>query len=425
MRSVMLRCGNGAIVSLSPAAASHSEVLVATKPCGAVISMPFAAPALNALCNILELLADRFHSPSPHEAIRRILDRLPFCHRIEVLRAAHALRVPPAARLVSSELARVLRDRSPDVLRIVLGAADDLSPSEKLQALAEPVLAPPRVDDRTGGAILQYDPGSEESALVDTLSELDARSLRSLKAVSRLWQERARAQCGRSTSAWRQNPEWSAGTWARERVTACLASNDESVRKVALAGLEKLEAAVELPEFAPALLRQLVERDVCGASCRKLAMRALARLEPLTLALFAPQVRDAIETLEDFERVAPATLAVLQKLCTAELRPNDDLSNPNIAASLPGLRATKRHERDAICNEYEDKMRTLGDAVDGRAARRRKRRRMDRRVEAEDSMAASTGASPCANGLPGVASIQLTHDDLRHRLRMCRKMCEV
>ena len=68
----MLRAASGAVVSLTPAAASHSDVLAA-QPCGTVTSVPFAAPSLAALCSILELLAERFHAPPPLGAIRSVL----------------------------------------------------------------------------------------------------------------------------------------------------------------------------------------------------------------------------------------------------------------------------------------------------------------------------------------------------------------
>ena len=81
-------------------------------------------------------------------------------------------------------------------------------------------------------------------------------------------------------------------------------------------GLEQLEARVELPEFAPALVRQLdaAQRAVCGASCRKLALRALGRLEPPTLAMHGVALLASIEQLEDFEREAEHTVRLLRLL---------------------------------------------------------------------------------------------------------------
>ena len=308
----------GEAIALSATAASLSPLLKSK----GVATLPFAAPAVRTLVSCLELFCSRFVGEAPHDAIPALLKRRPFAEQAAVLSAARTLRVEVVARLAAIEVATLLRDRSPSTLRVVLDAPDDLTADEKREALSEPLLTPPDAGCHlnAAAATTRRDDSTPQALLNDCAVELDARSLRSLKAVSRTWWHRARTVLGHPGSAWRRAPEWSAGAWARATIAPRLqepsteAGGDMAACKRALVELEALDPAVELPEFAPALLRLLA--DPAGtASCRKLVLRSLARMEGPTLHLFhGAQIRQAVAGLEEFEVDAEATQRLMHKI---------------------------------------------------------------------------------------------------------------
>ena len=202
------------------------------------------------------------------------------------------------------KVVELIRGRGADTLRVVLSAPDDLSAEEKRATLSEPLLEPP---EEASDEVLEAD----EAAIAACLSELDARSLRTLKSVSRSWRTRARSQLGDPSSAWRARPEWSAGAWASAWYSERLASVDDMVRKRALLGMDALESTVELPQFADRLVGCLSDER---SSCRVLALRALARLEPPTLALHAPAIAPALAALEPHEAESDAAESIERTL---------------------------------------------------------------------------------------------------------------
>ena len=153
--------------------------------------------------------------------------------------------------------------------------------------------------------------------MASCLADLDARSLRSLKAVSRAWQRRARRMLGDTSSPWRRAPEWSAGAWAQGWFAERLRSEDPMVRKRGLLGLDALEATVELPTFLSDLLARISPDE--SSSARTLAIRALARCEALTLAPHTAQLEAALaSSLLPHEAATDATALLRAKMRAAE-----------------------------------------------------------------------------------------------------------
>lgn len=310
---VALRGSDGEVV-LSAAAASLSDKLhewlagqhESTRPCYDVAA---SATTLSLLAAIAEVLAGRVCSAELANAAPGLLRRAPFDLQLSVRRAASDLAFASIERLASISIVELLRGRSPAVMRVCLGAPDDLTAVEKQSALAEPLLTPPDAHD-AGRASHAAD--EDEAAIASSLCELDARSLRALKAVSRAWRRRARAQLGDPASAWRASPEWSAGAWARAQYVPRLSDADDRVRKGALLELAALEPRVELPEFAARLAALLTPEE--RSSVRSLATRQLSRLEPEVLALHAGALGGALGALEPHEAAAPAAEVLVAKL---------------------------------------------------------------------------------------------------------------
>ena len=118
----------------------------------------------------------------------------------------------------AAENARLLIEAA--AVRKRLGAPDDLSESEQLAGLEEPLFAmpeaaapeakgdaPPQQATAAAGAADAYE-AMRADELAACLALLDARSLRTLKAVSLAWRRRARATLGDPASPWRAAPVW-------------------------------------------------------------------------------------------------------------------------------------------------------------------------------------------------------------------------
>ena len=328
--TLVARCG--AEVGITRAAASLSDVLAHTED--AKMSVNVELVALQHLIDVAERIAGRFvphGQPEAGDDPLRILSALSQPHLLAVLRAAQRLQFRAVARLATLPLTTILKGRSAEVLRVVLNAPDDLAPDAKRAATEEPLLTPPTSSDRhdvpgspRGGG------GDDDDAMAQCLHDLDARSLRTLKAVSSAWQRRARHVLGDPQSAWRRAPEWSAGAWAVTWFGERLSSDDSMMRKRALLALDALEPAVELPHFVPLLLAILTPEE--RSSNRALALRGLSRLEPLTLASHAEEALAALAHLEPHEAATPAALTLRSRLLpTAEA----DLEAECGAASAP------------------------------------------------------------------------------------------
>lgn len=272
---------------------------------------------LQDLSQVAEALVSRFFTPRPASASSsavELLRALSLPRRIAVLRAAKFLEFRTVACMAATAISEVLRGRSADVLRVVLDAPTDLTPEERAAALSEPLLTPPTAEDEAAATDDgDYQFSCDDACWASCLADLDARSLRTLKAVSRAWRARARRVLGDESSAWRGNPEWSAGCWAAEWFLPRLSSEDEMMQKRALLTLDSLEATVELPQFLPELLPHLSAES--RSSARALTLRALSRMEAPTLELHGDALRTALaENLEPHEAEAPQSRLLMAKL---------------------------------------------------------------------------------------------------------------
>ena len=324
------------------------------------------AHTLQDIVDVADCLAARYFirtnaigSDVVQKSHKQALDKLSLPRRIAVLRVATKLEFRSVARVAAIAISNVLRGRSADVLRVVLDVpADDmLTPKEREQSISEPLLTPPGADDDAPATTISAGSAADSSAspatalatrldahfLLDAdledddacwaacLADLDARSLRTLKGVSREWRRRARRLLGDPSSVWRAAPEWSAGSWAVDWFRHRLSSKDEMMRKRALLALDSLEATVELPQFLPELIATLVPE--ARSSARALALRALARCEALTLALHGDDIRKALaQNLEPHEAAAPAAHMLRVKLWMEEEDDDDDDEEEEVRA---------------------------------------------------------------------------------------------
>ena len=104
------------------------------------------------------------------------------------------------ATILAESMAQLLRGKSADELRALLGNDDDLGDDEKRAALAEPLFtAPPAPSAEEPETSAAPQPERSFSLTLNVagpiqtcLERCDARTLRELKAVSAAWQRRAR-----------------------------------------------------------------------------------------------------------------------------------------------------------------------------------------------------------------------------------------
>ena len=296
---------DGSRVPISRAAASFSDLLDDETATTA------DAATLTIIASLAQGMADRMLPKSAVQDPVQRLQALSPPQQMAVMRAAKNLGFSIIERLAAIPLTAMLRGRSADVLRVVLNAEDDMTPEEKRQALAEPLLTQPTADDLRRGASACGDSAidDDDALMAGCLCDLDARSLRTLKAVSRTWRRRARAVLGDSASSWRRaGGEWSAGAWAVTWFSTRLEDADPMMRKRALLSLDALEHAVELPQYVPQLLQMLTPDE--RSSHRALVLRALHRVEPLTLAPHAQALRVGLQQLEPHEAVTDAATAL-------------------------------------------------------------------------------------------------------------------
>jgi hypothetical protein len=159
------------------------------------------------------------------------------------------------------EQARLLMEAAS--LRERLQASDDLSDTEKLAALREPLLTPPPTETAETPTCEEALPSTigrqtsfgsriaahlSEDSLDAALSMLDARSLRTLKAVSSAWRLRARRVLGDPRSRWRHAPRWSEDDarlfWSEDdaRLPACGDSSEAALREARRAATKRAQA---------------------------------------------------------------------------------------------------------------------------------------------------------------------------------------
>ena len=258
------------------------------------------------------------------------------------------------ATILAESMAQLLRGKSADELRALLGNDDDLSDDEKRAALAEPLFtapsaekpaaqAPPQPERTLSLALDDSDPF--EGNIRTCLERCDARTLRELKAVSSAWRRRAREVLGDSKSEWRQQPIWSTSAKgmalarqleeesspARQLAMATSLARD---RHFALLGLlhrmrEELDREVELPGHAAAIVIMLKDWEIppddggetqvrawaliAVSKVRWTALTILRRLEPTVLAGHASAIVDMLEDSDASVRYnALETLAKLE-----------------------------------------------------------------------------------------------------------------
>ena len=351
--SVLLIAADGTTqVTISRAAASMSEFVYAQIDSSQTIATSVDSCTLRHLVAVAEQVAARVRPGSnlsavdPLGPLRNLTPQL----QIDVVRAARRLELATVAQLAIGPITAILRGRSADVLRVVLSAPDDLSAEQKRNATEEPLFMPPAAVDSASNDDHDHD-DPDDAILATCLHDLDARSLRTLKTVSRAWQQRARRVLGDRRSAWRRVPEWSAGAWAVDWFGERLESDDEMMRKRGLLALDALEAAVELPHFLGVLVRCL--RDEERSSHRALALRALSRLEALTLVEYADELQACVKDLPAHERETDAACALRQKLAAVVQAADGGKSGAYIAvlaagglsASL-GSRAVNKRRRE-------------------------------------------------------------------------------
>ena len=362
---LILSSSDGSTVYISRAAASLSDVLHRHIDDDSKITITNAnGVTLRCLVSAAESIANRV-APGAADPLAAVVEctlrTLSLPQQLDVLRTALKLKFHSVARLAAMPLTALLKGRSTEVLRVALDAPDDLTVEEKRIALAEPLLTPP---DWLHDNIEDDDEEDDDAMIAHCLADLDARSLKALKGVSKAWLRRARRTLGVSTSAWRSSPEWSAGAWASKWFNERLHSEDMTLRKRALLGLDALEPIVELPFYLDALIKCLKEER---SSHRALALRALARLEPLTLTMNGVDaLTEGLSMLEPHEADSEAAKLVKEKLemgkealleamgkdCHYLLGGKEEcyldaLAAGGLSASLSGSRKKNKREREA------------------------------------------------------------------------------
>lgn len=354
---LILRAADQTDVTISRAAASLSTVLQPSLDSDAttsgIVHVSVAAQALGHLCALAEKVAARVAPGGRADDPLAPLRVMPPQCQMDVARAAKKLEFSIIAQLAMVPITAMLRGRTAEVLRVVLSAPDDLTAEQKRVASEEPLFQPhdPDCDE---SELDEDDDDDDDAILAACLHDLDARSLRTLKSVSRAWQRRARRVLGEASSSWRQIPEWSAGAWAEAWFGERLSSHDETMRKRGLLALDALEAAVELPHFLSLIVRTL--RYEPRSSHRALALRALSRVDALTLKVHADDLDAALSSLEPHESETTAAYTLRQKLAGARVNPVDAdtsaaymvaLSAGGLSASL-GKRAVNKRRRDEV-----------------------------------------------------------------------------
>jgi ankyrin repeat protein len=271
----------------------------------------------------------------------------------ELLRDTALLDCPVVVELLALRVASFMQlCDGPDELRTLLCAPDDLSSEAKQVALSEPLLTCPSADakalfkpdtearaDASPGApsvarsvSVALDAGLPiEGNAESCLAKVCATTLRSLKAVSVRWAERARQALGDPTSSWRRAPVWlPPGT----RATDASASRFVVDPLDALRELCALDRSVALPAIALDLLELLASNGPHHFP----GLWLLCCLEPLTLSLHLAAIVKLLDNTSMQARSAAARL--LNQLSLSSLESYEASAErrclPRIASTQPG-----------------------------------------------------------------------------------------
>ena len=139
--------------------------------------------------------------------------------------------------------------------------------------------------------------------------------------------------------------------------------------------MDALEAFVELPQFAAQLVGCLSDER---SSNRALALRALARLEPPTLALHARALEPALKALEPHEAASEAAERLLRTLalgtqpigpCVSDARRDGEVSEAADVAAV-GARDAGGGGGGLPPNDLRRRLSSVGAGAGGASAKR-------------------------------------------------------
>ena len=242
---------------------------------------------------------------------------------------------PLPTTVLAARFAALLRGYDVPTLWSMLNAPNDLSDEEQAKALSEPLFRPvpaeevpsweaPGPPSLARSVSISMDGGIPDELSIRTcLTWCDAKTLRSLKAVSSAWRRRARRELGDGHSDWRRAPLWSPSAAAAAHVAALGGLKHQIV--AALRELQLVDAAVDLPAHVAAILPLLADGD---EDVREAALQTMGKLEAPTLA---PHVAAILPLLADRdEDVRQAALQTMGKLEAPTLA-------SHVAAILPLL----------------------------------------------------------------------------------------
>ena len=191
---------------------------------------------------------------------------------------------PLPTTVLAARFAALLRGYDVPTLWSMLNAPNDLSDEEQAKALSEPLFRPvpaeevpsweaPGPPSLARSVSISMDGGIPDELSIRTcLTWCDAKTLRSLKAVSSAWRRRARRELGDGHSDWRRAPLWSPSAAAAAHVAALGGLKHQIV--AALRELQLVDAAVDLPAHVAAILPLLADED---EDVSRAAMKMLRR----------------------------------------------------------------------------------------------------------------------------------------------------
>ena len=310
MASHISVCAGTACVKVDRAAALAASELLRNAVSVTDDDAPFPVPEAIVSAESLQLFAALCDLVHRREDPSRVLAGQSCDGLAQALRAVTFLDAPPVCSAIAGALASNIRKAASEgvvEVRRVLGAPDDLTPAEQEAARNEPLFAPPSAGDPPGAPVPAPDApevlGRSLSAALDNtdslamcLAALDARTLRLLKCVSRVWQRRARAALGDPNSAWRRAPVWAPSA----SVAECLALLDRPLPDDPLADERELlllaiagkghcgvDPAHELPAVGARAVALLLDGSL---RVREAARAVLKALDPDARALFVPPI---------------------------------------------------------------------------------------------------------------------------------------
>ena len=288
-----------------------------------------------------------------------LLDDIPDVKNVmQLLGDLRGLNCQLPASIIAAHVAASLRDKEVPTLRDMLGAADDLSEKQKKDALCEPLFTPAPAGAMDGGS-------DDDGYMTLFLGWCDARTLRSLKAVSFDYGLRARGYANDAKFGFLQAPLWST-TQEGTKLAANLstATNNKCVQLLRTQGnLIDLDPAVALPAHAATIIPLLEHEDY---DVRNAARKTLHRLEPQVLALHAVAITQRLghdnagvqlTALQTLDKMEPQVLALHANTITPLLQ--DTNSDVRKAA----LQTLYKMEPHALSQHAADIVRLIADSV--------------------------------------------------------------